>query len=107
MESLEFYNYLLFVLLLRFFSFYPFFSSIRSHVCIILFTALAATTGCRCGIEGTGDRIVGGTEVSPVSRITLYYCILSCIVLLLLSGGGGPIGTNSHLCCAYVSVSVS
>ena len=51
-------------------------------VCIILFTALAATTGCRCGIEGTGDRIVGGTEVSPVSRITLYYCILSCIVFV-------------------------
>ena len=77
----------------------------------IIFTALAATTGCRCGIEGTGDRIVGGTEVSPVSRITLYYCILSCIVLLLLSGGGGPIGTHTYVVrmsvCQLVSLPCS
>ena len=64
-------------------------------VCII-FNALAATTGCRCGIEGTGDRIVGGTEVSPVSRITLYYCILSCIVFVYCPAGADLLYRVSH-----------
>ena len=30
-------------------------------------TTAAAQAGCRCGVEGTGRRIVGGTEISPVS----------------------------------------
>ena len=30
-------------------------------------TSAAAQAGCRCGVEGTGRRIVGGTEISPVS----------------------------------------
>ena len=30
-------------------------------------TTAATEAGCRCGVEGTGRRIVGGTEISPVS----------------------------------------
>ena len=30
-------------------------------------TTAAPQAGCRCGVEGTGRRIVGGTEISPVS----------------------------------------
>ena len=30
------------------------------------------TTGCRCGIEGTGSRIVGGMEISPVSKVVNF-----------------------------------
>merc|ERR1712014_80238 len=49
-------------------------SLVNSLSYISLPTAAATTTttapasGCKCGIEGSGNRIVGGSEVSPINK---------------------------------------
>ena len=72
-----------FVLLLRFFSFYPFLSSVRPHLCII-FNA-CSFNGLQMWHRGhwRQDCRGNGSQSCKLYYIILLYCKVYCIIIIL------------------------